>query len=248
VLALLLSADAALAKGKKKPPPVAPKDEAAPVITHVPVTSHAGAAVHLTAIITDESGVFEPTLVVRKPGAPYARVAMTKEEPAPPAPTSADASAPPADASAPAPDASAPAPDASAPEPAAPPAAAGAGDTYGADVPAELLTGDVEYFIEAFDTNGNGPARAGDETAPFVITFKNPVVVAAADPAKPPEPVEEEGGGGGLLVAVGVVAGVVVLLGAGAGVAFLVYSTREKTPDTTRVSVTGPTPIAGVAP
>jgi hypothetical protein len=35
------------------------------------------------------------------------------------------------------------------------------GDVFQAVIPAEQVTGDLEYVIEAFDEHGNGPGRAG---------------------------------------------------------------------------------------
>lgn len=54
----------------------------------------------------------------------------------------------------------------------------GSGDTYVATIPASLLKSDVEYFIEAYDTPGNGPARFASADAPQRI------IARAAEVAK----------------------------------------------------------------
>ncbi len=61
------------------------------------------------------------------------------------------------------------------------------GDAYEAIVPAEQLLGNVEYFIEAFDEHGNGPAREGSPEAPIAV------LVRVAEPPPPPVlvPVDE---------------------------------------------------------
>jgi hypothetical protein len=40
---------------------------------------------------------------------------------------------------------------------------------FSAVVPRDMTSSDVEYFVEAFDNEGNGPAHVGDENAPLVI-------------------------------------------------------------------------------
>jgi hypothetical protein len=69
-------------------------------------------------------------------------------------------------------------------------------DIWGAAIPA---TGDIEYYIEAYDEFGNGPSRAGGPDAPFHVSMvepaplykKAPVAQAEAPiegsaPAEPP--------------------------------------------------------------
>lgn len=119
----------------------------------------------------------------------------------------------------------------------------GADHLFAAEVPPALLVGDVEYLVEAFDENGNGPSRVGDEGAPMLIKRDAPVVPPlTTTPTPPVAPVEEDGSG--LLIA-GVVVGSVVLLGAAAGIGFAVYALRPPAPDAVRIVVTGPAPIAG---
>lgn len=129
----------------------------------------------------------------------------------------------------------------------------GGDDLFAAEVPAALLAGDVEYFIEAFDENGNGPSRVGKETAPMVIKRDVSVTNVAAvgtgtgtDTTTTVTTVatSAEDDGAGLVVA-GAVIGTVALLGAAAGIAYAVYTLRPPAPDTVRLNVSGPAPIAG---
>lgn len=55
------------------------------------------------------------------------------------------------------------------------------GMSYAATVPGAEITGDVEYFLEAFDKANNGPSSAGSAASPFVAR-----VPAAAAPPPPP--------------------------------------------------------------
>lgn len=186
------------------------KDTAAPVVEHTPIATHDGKGpVLVSARITDDSAIFEPTLVVRAagaaeaPGAVFMRVPLVK----------------------------------------------GDADFYSAELPAALLAGDVEYLVEAFDENGNGPSRVGDESAPLKIVRDVPAV--PVDPVKPPDDatrkpadVPEDEGNTGLIVA-GVVVGAIVIVGAAAGIGFAVYSLRPPQADVVQINVTGPAPIAG---
>lgn len=66
-------------------------------------------------------------------------------------------------------------------------------DAYEAVIPAEQVDGDLEYFIEAFDELGNGPAREGTPEAPLPISIYDPAkgpptVVVAPPPAPAPPP------------------------------------------------------------
>ncbi|MHB1845559.1 MAG: hypothetical protein ACYCWW_12080, partial [Deltaproteobacteria bacterium] len=53
------------------------------------------------------------------------------------------------------------------------------GDLYAATIPSASLGSDVEYYLEAYDNDGNGPARAGSPDAPFHVAVGG----AAAMPA-----------------------------------------------------------------
>lgn len=126
-------------------------------------------------------------------------------------------------------------------------------DTYVAEVPAALLAGDLEYLIEAYDENGNGPARAGDEAAPLRIAR---VAAAPPPPITPPPPTDpgvgpstDEGGDDALLWGAGIAVGSVILLGAAAGIGLAVYALTPSTPATVSVSITSGSPVtAGAAP
>lgn len=122
----------------------------------------------------------------------------------------------------------------------------GDGDVFAAEVPPALLAGDVEYLVEAFDEEGNGPAQVGGEGAPLTITRDVPVTPPIA-PAPPPplRPVEEDNGNG--LVIAGVVVGSVILIGAAVGIGFAAYALRPPAPGAVRINVTGPAPIAGAS-
>lgn len=68
-------------------------------------------------------------------------------------------------------------------------------DAYEAVVPAEQVDRDLEYFIEAFDEMGNGPAREGSPEAPIVIELYDPAkgppggtVLATPPPSTAPPP------------------------------------------------------------
>jgi hypothetical protein len=52
------------------------------------------------------------------------------------------------------------------------------GDDYTASMPPIVVTGDLEYYLEAFDRHGNGPGRSGGPHVPYTITVTE----------KPPEP------------------------------------------------------------
>lgn len=87
-------------------------------------------------------------------------------------------------------------------------------------IAASKVTADLEYYVEAFDSNGNGPTRAGTPAAPLRARLVE--ALPAFDPGAVVEP--ERGGGlpiGPLLVAgAGVVAAAV-----GAGLWFGASST-----------------------
>lgn len=173
-------------------------DAAPPTITHTPPgmcppSSVVGASPPpcvIEATIVDDSGVFDPTLLVRLRGVQaFDRVPMKP--------------------------------------------VAGRADIFSATVPAALVTaGGVEYLIEAFDLQGNGPARAGDEHAPLVL-----LAPAVAQVPVPP-PVEDNTG-----VIIGVAVGVAAAVVVGVGVGFAVYALRPPALDQVTVTVTAPSPI-----
>jgi hypothetical protein len=120
----------------------------------------------------------------------------------------------------------------------------GAPGVYVAEVPAALLSSDVEYLLEAFDELGNGPARVGDEAAPLKIARDVPAPLVED---KPPPPPAEEGDGSGLVIGAGIAVGTVVVLGAALGVGFAVYALRAPAPEKVSIRVSAPAPVA-VAP
>jgi hypothetical protein len=121
-------------------------------------------------------------------------------------------------------------------------------DTFTAAVPAELLSGDVEYLIEAFDQSGNGPARAGDENAPLKIVRDAPAPPPPPTPVdKAPAPVKPDDGPSGALLGGGVAVGVVVLLAAVLGGGYAFYALRPAAPSTVSLTVKAPSPL-GAAP
>jgi hypothetical protein len=63
-----------------------------------------------------------------------------------------------------------------------------AGDFYEATIPAEQVTADLEYFIEAFDEHGNGPAREGAPESPIRVVVFDPGAVPPPPPPPPPPP------------------------------------------------------------
>ncbi len=108
---------------------------------------------------------------------------------------------------------------------------------YSATIPEEVMTGDVEYFIEAYDSNGNGPAQFASADKPQRVrvgastsaaaessTGRAPPTRAAArrPHAEAPEQavVRPRGDEGGLLRTVGFTAAGVGVAGLGLGTYF----------------------------
>src|SRR5438874_6660675 len=58
-------------------------------------------------------------------------------------------------------------------------------DDYTATIPAAMTTSDLEYYVEAFDQYGNGPARSGAPNVPYALRVMDPspAVVSAPPPA-----------------------------------------------------------------
>jgi hypothetical protein len=64
-------------------------------------------------------------------------------------------------------------------------------DSFVAQIPAELTTKNLEYFLETFDEDGHGPFRQGSPEEPFKLTvLVAPPVVTVPPP--PPLPVSLE--------------------------------------------------------
>ena len=57
------------------------------------------------------------------------------------------------------------------------------GDDYTATIPAAMTTSDLEYYVEAFDQYGNGPARSGAPNVPYALRVMDPAPAAVAVPA-----------------------------------------------------------------
>lgn len=61
-------------------------------------------------------------------------------------------------------------------------------DTYTATLAAGIVTREFEYYVEAYDNLGNGPARAGDPTNPLTVPLQKKVIVKPPAPPPPPPP------------------------------------------------------------
>ncbi|HUB08597.1 MAG TPA: hypothetical protein VMB50_16445 [Myxococcales bacterium] len=97
-------------------------------------------------------------------------------------------------------------------------------DVYTATLPGATISSDVEYYLEAYDNDGNGPARAGSPDNPLHVTVAAAVrqvtAQAAATPSAPkPAATAEKSGGGisGQMIGGAVSAGV-GLVGLGIGI------------------------------
>ncbi|MCA9553593.1 MAG: hypothetical protein KC933_26375 [Myxococcales bacterium] len=132
-------------------------------------------------------------------------------------------------------------------------------DAYEALVPAEQVDGDLQYFIEAFDEHGNGPAREGSPEEPIEIEVYDPKkgppggVVAVPPPPPPPDVVpppppvivvtpQLEVGVTRTWWFWTIIGGVVV---AGAATA-AVLATRKSPVDFVDIEVVGPDPTGGL--
>ncbi len=62
---------------------------------------------------------------------------------------------------------------------------AGPNDSYSATLPGNTVDANLEYYVEAYDNDGNGPGRAGTPETPFLIavTPAPEATVAAPSPA-----------------------------------------------------------------
>lgn len=110
-------------------------------------------------------------------------------------------------------------------------------DRYRAALPPALAGKDCEYFLEAFDEDGNGPFRKGGPDRPIRLT--KPTAQPAPHPAQPKQPtakLEEPARKGRPLRAagIGLVAGGAALVVAGAvcgGLALKDFETEKATTD-----------------
>lgn len=128
---------------------------------------------------------------------------------------------------------------------------------YEATLPSEIVGGDLEYFIEAFDALGNGPARFGDAAVPMTVRVLPTASLrgsgsegAARGPSSDGGAEAPKDAGGALWVGLGVGAGALALVAAGVvgGVALYLLS-REDTPAQVDVVIRAPAPVMqGVGP
>lgn len=131
---------------------------------------------------------------------------------------------------------------------------------YEAIIPGQQVSGSLEYFIEAFDVEGNGPAHEGSPEAPIrVSTYRPgkkppPVILTPPPPppppsdaalvAAPPPPAGEEEDGVTsqwwfwTLIAVGAAAAVVTPV--------VILTRPGPVQDEVLVEVVGPNPTAGL--
>lgn len=142
-------------------------------------------------------------------------------------------------------------------------------DAYEAIVPAEQVDADLEYFIEAFDEVGNGPAREGSPDSPLKVKIYDPAKgpptpvvttppVAVAPPPPPPPvappppklvpdppPPEEDDDDGSIVGAwwFWTIIGVVAVAGATTGV---VLATQKSPVEEVDITIVGPDPTVGL--
>ena len=151
----------------------------------------------IEAVIVDDSGIFDPTVLFRlKGGAAFDRVPMKSSTAKP--------------------------------------------GTFQAVIPAAVVAaGDVEYLIEAFDVEGNGPARAGTEAGPLLLQHK--VALAFGEPPVGTASVEDNTG-----LVIGLVVGVASAVAIGVGIGVAVFALRSPAVAVIAVNVQGPSPIAAL--
>jgi hypothetical protein len=67
-------------------------------------------------------------------------------------------------------------------------------DDYTATIPASMTSTDLEYYVEAYDQYGNGPARSGSPNVPYALRLSDagPPVAAAAPPPAHRRVLEED--------------------------------------------------------
>ncbi|MBK8011184.1 MAG: hypothetical protein IPK13_07525 [Deltaproteobacteria bacterium] len=141
-----------------------------PVITDSPVgNATLGTSVTIRATIEDQDGVFAPSVYVRSAGSTqYLNIPMHRVGPLPSSASTSSRSSASTSASA-----------------SASGQAAESG-VFEATIPGEVVVGDLEYFVEAFDVEGNGPSQRGTPQAPLLIEV--------SDQASPsPQPADSPG-------------------------------------------------------
>ena len=128
-------------------------------------------------------------------------------------------------------------------------------DAFEATIPSEQVSGPLEYFIEAFDEEGNGPAHEGSPDAPLLIKMGGavleppPIVVPPPPPsggqvvAPPPPSAEDDDGGIATKWWFWTIVGVAVT----GGIVGVVLATRPGDPqDFVDIEVRGPDPTMGL--
>ena len=119
---------------------------------------------------------------------------------------------------------------------------------YEATIPAEKVTKAIEYFIEAFDEQGNGPSREGTPEQPIRVLVFDPDSGPPPPPPPPgvlPPPVVTTPSSGGIATKWWfwtIIVGVVVV---GASTA-IVLSTRGGTVDAVDINIRGPDPTTAL--
>jgi hypothetical protein len=82
------------------------------------------------------------------------------------------------------------------------------GDDYTATIPAAMATADLEYYVEAFDQYGNGPARSGAPNVPYLMKLSEdgpaPVSAVAAAPLSVERRVLEEESADNTIIGLGI--------------------------------------------
>jgi hypothetical protein len=114
----------------------------------------------------------------------------------------------------------------------------------------------VEYFVEAYDQEGNGPARVGSEAELLSVPIEAPPPiepvgegegegeVGNVDVREPP-PIEDNEGGSGAGLWIGVGVGTAVVALAAGGVSAWYFLLREDIPESVRVNIGAPSPVTG---
>jgi hypothetical protein len=95
---------------------------------------------------------------------------------------------------------------------------AGVADLFSATIPGNLVSGDFDYYLEAYDEAGNGPARMGTDVAPLHVQVgrapradvKAPDVKPNLNPVQDTRPAASSGKGLGYGLLIGGISGVVV--------------------------------------
>lgn len=102
--------------------------------------------------------------------------------------------------------------------------------SYSGVIPASKVTGDIEYFLEAYDKLGNGPSRSGSAEKPLVVKAASGVRLIKVGPGEVGGPVENGAVGSAAeppspVAAMATTGGGVALIGVGAVLYLLAAST-----------------------